>query len=246
MMNDLLSGRKIFVTGGSRGIGAAIVRECVENGAFVGFNYITSHEKAMREVQGSSGNAVCYKADTRNLQEMDEVLMKFSNMGPSEGIDGLVINAGIYKRSSITELEPEDWERTISTNLTGAYNTIRPALDIMDEGAIVFVSSQLAFRGSSFGADYASSKAGLLGFSRSLSRELAPSIRVNSVAPGFVDTDILSGDSDKKRKERISQVPLERIGSPDDIAKPVVFLLSEMSSYITGATIDINGGLFIH
>ena len=134
----------------------------------------------------------------------------------------------------------------MEVNLDGAYNTVKAALPSMKKGSIVMVSSQLAFKGSSYGADYAASKAGMLGMARSLARELAPYIRVNSIAPGYVDTDILAGDSPEKRKKRISQVPLGRIASPVDIAGPVVFLLSDMSEYVTGATLDINGGLFIH
>ncbi len=246
MNGDLLSNRKIFITGGSRGIGEAIVRRSMDNGAFVGFSHIGSKIGAMTTHGSSSGSAMAYKIDTDDTRGMAKVLSDFSSRGPMKGIDGLVVNAGIYNRNDIRSMEREDWDRTIAVNLTGAFNAVSAALPHMKNGSIVMVSSQLAFRGSAKGADYAASKAGMLGFARSIAKELAPDIRVNSVAPGFVDTDILSGDSEEKRRSREIEVPLGRIGMPADIAEPVIFLLSDMSSYMTGTTIDINGGLFIH
>lgn len=245
-MEGLLSGRKIFITGGTRGIGEAVVRACLDEGAYVGFTYLNSYERAKMITGKNSAKAFAYRADAKDLSQMEDALSKFSNEVHDKGLNGLVINAGIYKRASMNELTRTDWDNTIETNLTGAFNTVKAALSYMDKGSLVLVSSQLAFRGSASGADYSSSKAGMLGLSRSLAKELAPHIRVNSIAPGYVDTDILAGDSPEKRSRRISEVPLNRVGSPEDIAKPVVFLLSDMSSYITGATVDINGGLFIH
>ncbi len=245
-MSDLLKEQKIFITGGSRGIGEAIVRSIVKEGGSAGFTYLYSSERAAQVIGASSGRAFGFRADSRDTGQMEKATAEFSSVGPHTGIDGLVVNAGIYKRASIRELKRSDWDHTIETNLTGAFNTVRSCLPHMKEGSIVVVSSQLAFRGSDYGADYSSSKAGLLGFARSLAKELAPDIRVNSIAPGFVDTDILAKDSPEKRSNRISQVPLGRIATSHDIAQPVIFLLSNMSSYITGATIDINGGLFIH
>jgi 3-oxoacyl-[acyl-carrier protein] reductase len=245
-MSNLLKDRKVFITGGSRGIGEAVVRSIVKEGGIAGFTYLDSSDRAASVIGASSGRAFGFRADVCESGQMDKAAAEFSSAGPVVGIDGLVINAGIYKRSSIMDLKRSEWDNTIETNLTGAFNTVRSCLGHMKEGSIVVVSSQLAFRGSDYGADYSSSKAGLLGFARSLAKELAPEIRVNSIAPGFVDTDILAGDSPGKRSRRISQVPLGRIATAHDIAQPVVFLLSNMSSYITGATLDINGGLFIH
>ena len=245
-MSNLLKDRKILITGGSRGIGEAVVRSVVKEGGTSGFTYLVSSERAASVIGALSGRAFGFRADSRNFDQMEKAAAEFSSEGPHEGIDGLVVNAGIYKRASIRELKRSEWNNTIETNLTGAFNTVRSCLPFMKGGSIVFVSSQLAFRGSEYGADYSSSKAGLLGFARSLAKELAPDIRVNSIAPGFVDTDILAGDSPEKRSKRVSQVPLGRIATGYDIAQPVIFLLSDMSSYITGATLDINGGLFIH
>jgi 3-oxoacyl-[acyl-carrier protein] reductase len=244
MMDGLLEGRTVFITGGSRGIGRAVVKACIGHGADAGFTYLDSEVEARELVEEMGSKCSSFRADSSSLDDMDEALDSFA--GEFGSIDGLVVNAGIYNRKSIHEMDPDDWKRTLDTNLTGAYNTVRAALNHMKSGSMVMVSSQLAFRGSASGSDYSASKAGMLGFSRSLARELAPSIRVNSVAPGYVDTDILARDSPEKRRKRIEEVPLGRIGRPDEIADPIIFLLSDLSSYTTGATLDINGGLFIH
>ena len=247
--NMILKGKKVFITGGSKGIGASCVRICSDLGADVGFTYLTGKREAeeLEDHYRARGKHVySYKVDVRDHHGLEDAMGSFSSSGSRKGIDGIVVNAGVYRRTNFTDLSPKKWSRTISTNLDGAFHTVRAGVDLMEGGAIVFISSQLAFRGSSSGADYASSKAGVLGLARSLARELAPDIRVNSIAPGFVDTDILSSDSDEKKRWRGQQVPLGRIADPSEVANTVAFLLSDMSSYITGATIDVNGGLYIH
>ena len=161
-------------------------------------------------------------------------------------INGLVLNAGIYIRKNIKEMSLEDWKNTIDVNLNGAMYPVKAALNCMKKGSIVFISSQLAFKGSKSSAAYSASKAGVLGLMRALSLQLAPEIRVNAVAPGTIDTDIIANYTPEMRRERERQIPLGRIGKPEDIADVVSFLLSEDSRYITGATIDVNGGLYIH
>ncbi len=245
----LLEGRKVFITGASRGIGAACAGMCAREGAFVGIAYRSSDESARKVLDGierEGGKGVLYRLDVSDPSTIKPALDDFSSRGCSRTIHGLIINAGIYTRRGFSDLTEDDWKRTLSTNLDGSFLTVRESLNHMVGGSIVFISSQLAFRGSASGADYAASKAGMLGLARSLARELAPGIRVNSIAPGYIDTDILSGDSPKKRAGREEEVPLGRVGSPEEVAGAVVFLLSELSSYITGATIDVNGGLFIH
>lgn len=247
--NMILHGKKVFITGGSKGIGASCVRICSDLGAEVGFTYLTQKKKAqeLEEHSRDRGKRLwSYQVDVRDYSGLRDAIGSFSSSGSRNGIDGIVVNAGIYRRVNFTDLSPEEWSRTISTNLDGAFHTIRAGMDFMERGAVVFISSQLAFRGSDHGVDYASSKAGMLGIARSLAKELAPNIRVNSIAPGFVDTDILSSDTDEKRRWRDQQVPLGRIADPSEVANTVAFLLSDMSSYITGATIDVNGGLYIH
>jgi 3-oxoacyl-[acyl-carrier protein] reductase len=244
-----LSGRKVLITGGSRGIGAACAWTCNIYGATVGILYNRSEKKASdlaQKILSDSGGSFIYKADVADFDSVRNAASAFSSAGRIEGIQGVVVNAGIYDRRSFDDLDGDHWRRTMAVNLDGAYNTVKAALPHMRSGAIVLVSSQLAFRGTQHGADYAASKAGILGLGRSLALELAPRIRVNMVAPGFVDTDILANDPPEKRAQRISQVPLGRIGSPEEISEAIAFLLSDKASYVTGATLDANGGLFIH
>ena len=245
MNGNLLQGKKILITGGSRGIGAACVRTAVRWGAVVGFTYISSEERALELIEEVPGDAYCFRASVSDPSAMKEVMETFSSIDGT-GLQGLVVNAGVYRRTSVSDILLEDWRTTIETNLDGSFITVKEALPFMEDGSIVMISSQLAFKGSDHGSDYSASKAGMIGLARSLARELAPKIRVNTVSPGFVDTDLLSGDSPEKRVARIGQVPLSRIGTPDDIANAVGFLLSDLSSYVTGADLDVNGGLYIH
>jgi 3-oxoacyl-[acyl-carrier protein] reductase len=244
--SGILDSRKILITGGSRGIGAACVKACVEQGADVAFTYKTNRDKAEMLIKDLGPAVSSYHADTSNLGDMEHVSQDFSGKGKTKGIDGLVINAGIYRRMGFIQMGTEDWSSTLRTNLDGAFIAVKAVLPHLVKGSIVMVSSQLAHKGSGYGADYSASKAGILGFSRSLARELAPNIRVNTVSPGYIDTEILAGDTEEKRMNRVSQVPIGRIGYAEDVAWPVVFLLSDMASYITGADLDVNGGLYIH
>ena len=246
MTDGPLKGRKVLVTGGSRGIGASCVRILASAGANVGFTYLNSVKEAKDLMGFYNDEVVGFRCDTSDEQATKRMVEEFGSMGQVKGIHGLVVNAGVYQRSEFRDISMSDWNRTLNTNLTGAYVTIKQVLPLMEKGSIVLISSQLAFKGSSSGADYGASKAGLLGLGRSLARELAPSIRVNTISPGFIDTDILAGDDAEKRRKRIDQVPLGRIGTGDDVAKGVLFLLSDGSSYITGADLDVNGGLYIH
>ncbi|MBN1389562.1 MAG: SDR family oxidoreductase [Candidatus Thermoplasmatota archaeon] len=241
-MIGCFSGKKFFVTGGSRGIGAACVKLLVRGGATVGFSYHSS-DRAVKKLIDGLDEVTGYKVDVLDERGMEEAMENFSSVG---GLQGLVVNHGIYERRAFIEMGKNEWDRTLSTNLDGSFIAVKKAIPYMEKGSIVMISSQLAFKGSGYGADYAASKAGILGLARSLARELAPRIRVNTVAPGFIDTDILSGDSGEKRRKRIEEVPLKRIGKPEEVAEVVAFLLSDGSSYITGANIDVNGGLYIH
>ncbi len=242
----LLQGRNILVTGGSRGIGASVVRACAASSARVGFTYIENEDAASTLVDELGERAVrSYRADTADDSSMISVAKDLAGSSDIKGIQGLVCCAGIYNRRRLIELGPEDWALTMRVNLEGTYKAVRAVLPFMQRGSIVLISSQIAFRGTRHGADYAASKAGVLGLTRSLALELAPAIRVNAVSPGFIDTDLISSDTPEKRAERNKEVPLGRVGSPMEVANGVLYLLSDLSSYMTGATLDLSGGLTI-
>jgi len=245
----MLKGKTALITGASRGIGSSIAQIFAENNAFVGINYKTNKKKAeyvLEKIKQRGGKGVLLKGDVSNPKDVEKIVKTF--VSEVKKIDILVNNAGIYIRSNFETLSYETWNKVISTNLTGSFNLCKQVLPFMKPGGkIIFISSQLAFRGTSHGADYASSKAGMLGLMRSLALELAnKKINVNAVAPGTIDTDIIAGYSEELRKKRIQEIPLNRIGTPDDIANTCLFLASHLSDYITGETINVNGGLYIH
>jgi len=244
----MLSGKNALITGASRGIGRAIAIKFAENGAFVGINYNKSEDKAreiLKIIRDRGGDGILLKGDVSSSKDCKEVVERF--IDERKSIDILVLNAGIYERGSFLEIDEERWDRVISTNLSSCYHVLRFAIPyIGNGGSIIFISSQLAFKGSKHGADYAASKAGMLGLMRSLALELAPRIRVNAVAPGTIDTDIISNYSQEMREKRISEIPLRRLGKPEDVANACLFLASDLSSYVTGEVINVNGGLYIH
>ena len=244
----MLSGKNALITGASRGIGKAIAIKFAENGAFVGINYNRSEDKAkevLKIVKSKGGEGILLKGDVSSPKDCKKIVDDF--VGERESIDVLVLNAGIYERGGFLEIDEKRWERVISTNLSSCYYILKFAIPHMKEGgSIIFISSQLAFKGSRHGADYAASKAGMLGLMRSLALELAPKIRVNAVAPGTIDTDIISSYTQEMREKRISEIPLRRLGKPEDVANVCLFLASDLSSYITGEVINVNGGLYIH
>ncbi len=239
--------KNVLVTGASRGIGRAIALRLARDGHRVLLNYnrSTEHAKETRDlILDNNGYADMFKANVASWREVQDMVSYFC--GKYENIFGLVLNAGIYIRKNINDMSIEEWQETINVNLNGAMYPVKAALNCMPEGSIVFISSQLAFRGSKSSAAYGASKAGVLGLMRSLAIQLAPNIRVNAIAPGTIDTDIIASYTPEQRLKRAQEIPLARIGKPDDVAAAVSFLLSHDSRYITGATIDVNGGLYIH
>ncbi len=239
--------KNVLVTGGSRGIGKAISYRLAKDGYRVAIIYHKSEDKAReiaKKIREIGGDAVIYRADVSAYDEVKRVVDDFcDNYGE---IYGLVLNAGIYIRKNVHHMSLEDWDRTIKVNLYGSFYPVYAALQHMNEGSIVFIASQLAFKGSKSSVAYGASKAGVLGLMRSLAIQLAPHIRVNAIAPGTIDTDLIKDYTSEERRRREKEIPLGRIGKPEDIASVVSFLLSDDSRYITGATIDVNGGLYIH
>ena len=239
--------RTALVTGGGRGIGAAISKKLAEDGYRVLLTYCNSSKPAEMVVDDIRNSGIDAVAANCDVTDAREVALLATHPWVIEGIDVLVLNHGRYDRIDAKELDLDHLRRTMSTNFEGAFlvwDAVKPHLSA--EARICVIGSQLGTRGSPHGADYSASKAALSIWARSLAQSLAPEgKRVNVIAPGFVDTDILAGDSPEKRASREEEVPLKRIGTPEDIAGVVSFLVGEKSSYITGAVIHVNGGLYL-
>ena len=239
--------RTALVTGGGRGIGAAISKKLAEDGYRVLLTYCNSSKPAEMVVDDIRNSGIDAVAANCDVTDAREVALLATHPWVIEGIDVLVLNHGRYDRIDAKELDLDHLRRTMSTNFEGAFlvwDAVKPHLSA--EARICVIGSQLGTRGSPHGADYSASKAALSIWARSLAQSLAPEgKRVNVIAPGFVDTDILAGDSPEKRASREEEVPLKRIGTTEDIAGVVSFLVGENSSYITGAVIHVNGGLYL-
>jgi 3-oxoacyl-[acyl-carrier protein] reductase len=245
----MLKVKTALITGASRGIGRGIAIKFAEHGAFIGINYILNDDRAketLKFVREKGGDGILLKGDVSNPRDVEKIVKTL--IDKSKHIDILVNNAGIYQRNNFENLKYETWSKVLSINLTSCYHLCKQVIPYMKSNSrIIFISSQLAFKGSLHGADYATTKAGILGFMRSLALELADKkILVNAVAPGTIDTDIISGYTEKMKHQRIKEIPLQRLGTPEDVANVCLFLASDLSNYITGETINVNGGLYIH
>ncbi len=234
-----LEDKVVLVTGGNHGIGAAIVEVLEDWGAKVAYNY--------RKEPGPRG-ALGVRVDVTEKDGMVEFVDKVEReLGP---IYGVVPNAGVIKDNLITKMPYDDWDFVLDINLSGAFNTVKAAIPKMferGEGAIVFISSLGGQRGNIGQANYAASKAGMIGLSQTLSLEGARyGVRVNVVAPGYTATDILKGIPEKVEEALLRQIPLRRFAEPKEMAWVVGFLLSPVaSSYITGQVIGVNGGQYM-
>lgn len=243
-----LKDKNLVVTGSSRGIGAGIARSLAEQGAKIAVTYSSNPDSAKKVVESLPGNGHLLIAlnvsDAASVEKgFNEILEKF------EHIDGLVNNAGITRDGLLMRMKDEDFDAVIATNLRGAYlctkAVMRPMLKAR-RGSIVNISSVIGQMGNAGQSNYAASKGGLEGFTRSVAQEVASrSIRVNAIAPGFIVTDMTDA-LDEKQKEAIqSKIPMQRLGTVDDVAQAVSFLLSDMSLYITGQVLQVNGGLYM-
>ncbi|HEX8473690.1 MAG TPA: 3-oxoacyl-ACP reductase family protein [Pyrinomonadaceae bacterium] len=244
-----LRGRVAVVTGGSRGIGRAVVERLADAGVHVSVNYLRDEaaaDETLRAARGRGGEALAVRADVRSVDEaerlMRETLERFGR------IDILVCNAGIWEGAPVDELSEEQWERVIDINLKGTWTVCRAAVPQMKRqgfGRIVIVSSTAGQRGEANVSNYAASKGGQIALTKSLAVELAAyGITVNAVAPGWVATemteDVMSDDVYRRKIEET--IPLGRVAEADDIARPVVFLCSSWARHITGEILNVNGG----
>jgi 3-oxoacyl-[acyl-carrier protein] reductase len=239
-----------IVTGGTRGIGRAIVLALCREGADCAFTYTknpAAAESLVQEIRSMGRRATPLQLDVRDFEGaktfVEEVKKEFGS------IDILVNNAGITRDKSLMMMSKEDWSEVIDTDLTGVFNTTRACIITFlkqKSGNIVNISSVSGIHPLAGQANYAAAKAGVIGFTKALAQEVAPyNIRVNAVAPGFVDTDMTGTFSEKYREKVMKMVPLGRFGASDEVAQVVVFLASDASRYITGQVLQIDGGLGI-
>jgi NAD(P)-dependent dehydrogenase (short-subunit alcohol dehydrogenase family) len=241
-----LEGRVAIVTGASGGIGKAICRLLAINGADVVVHYLHDREgaeTAATAVKEAGRQSEMVKANTSLSDEARSLVSRA--MGRFKRLDILVNNAGVFPRSWALDMKEEEWDRVIDTNLKGTFMCSQAVAKFMKEGGggrIVNISS-IVIRGITRGAHYSATKAGIMSLTRSLALEWAPDILVNCVAPGLIDTpQPRMGMSEEQIAERVSRLPLPRLGRPEDVAEAVLFLVSDSSSWITGQTLHVNGG----
>jgi 3-oxoacyl-[acyl-carrier protein] reductase len=246
-----LKGKKAVVTGSSRGIGRGCAVALARYGADVVVTYVESQKKAedtVEKIQKMGRKSVAVHVD---VSREDEVKSLFEKTIAEFGhIDILVNNAGIHQHLKTWELSLKDWERVINVNLTGVFLCSREAVFHMKEaqsGSIVTISSCVGYTGTDHEIHYASTKAGITGFTKSLALEMAPyKVRINAVAPGFIATDMVLPLTDEELRDILSLIPLNRLGNPEDIGDVVAFLASDLARYITGEIIHVNGGLIMY
>lgn len=243
---NLLRGRVAVVTGASRGIGRAAAIRLAEAGAHVVVNYLQCDEAAdetVTELNDLGASSLAVKGDIADVEVVralvEKTLERFGR------IDVLIANAGIWEGAPIEDMPEELWDRVLDANLKGTFTTCRAVVPVMKKassGSIVIVSSTAGQRGEAGYSNYAASKGGQISFAKSLATELAPDIRVNCVAPGWVDTDLNASVFNNGHKEKIARsIPLQRIATADDIANSIVFLASDWSRHISGEVLNVNG-----
>ncbi len=247
-MNLHLSGKTALVTGGTRGIGRAIVEAFAEAGAKVAFTYRSSSETAealKAELEGRGVETLAIQSDAADFDAAQAAVQQVLDAWGS--LDVLVNNAGVTRDNLLIRMSEEDWDAVIGTNLKSVFNLCKAAYRPMMKqraGRIVNVSSVVGVMGNAGQANYAASKAGIIGFTKSLARELgARGVTANVVAPGYVDTDMTEALPEAAREAMTGSIPLKRTATPEDIAHAVLFLASDAASYITGHTLHVDGGL---
>ncbi|MCT4606378.1 MAG: 3-oxoacyl-[acyl-carrier-protein] reductase [Marinisporobacter sp.] len=243
-----LTGKTAIVTGGSRGIGKAIALKLADLGANIVVNYTSNAEKAeevVKMIKDMGKDAIALKADVSNSEEVQNFIKEVEEK--FETIDILVNNAGITKDTLLMKMKEEDWDRVIAINLKGTYNCTKAVTRKMMKqrsGKIVNVASVVGVTGNAGQANYAASKAGVIGFTKSIAKELGiRGINVNAVAPGFIETDMTEVLSDKVKEEIMKNIPMKKLGKVEDVANAVAFLCSEEASYVTGQVLNIDGGM---
>lgn len=246
----MLSKKRILVTGGSRGIGRAVILSLIDAGANVVFTYRDNHdlaEQLCKQVNTESQRLFMISADAENYEKAQETVKQAKEL--LGGLDGLVINAGITRDSLLWSMSENDWDEVIATNLKGTFNYARAAafgFVKQKAGSIVCVSSVSGLFGVPGQTNYSATKAGQIGFVKSFSKEVAKyGVNVNAVAPGFVVTDMWDALGDKKQEQVLNDIPLGRPAASEEVAEAIKFLLSNNANYITGHTLVVDGGLSV-
>jgi len=244
----LLEGKTALITGASRGIGEAIAKKFAEEGANIAFTYLSSAEKAMAlesHLHSLGIKALGYKSDAASYAEAEKlignVLMEFQT------IDVVVNNAGITRDNLILRMSEQQWDEVMTTNLKSCFNISKSVCKPMMKqrgGSIINLSSIVGITGNAGQTNYAASKAGIIGFTKSLAKELGSrNIRCNAIAPGFIETDMTHSISDEMKEQFKKSIPLGRYGSGEEVAKVCLFLASDLSSYVNGQVLSVCGGL---
>ena len=244
----LLANKTALITGASRGIGRAVALELAKAGAKVAVNY-AGNKKAAEEVAGlieaAGGQALLVQADVADSAAVDAMIKAVVEKFGS--IDILVNNAGITRDNLIMRMKEDDWDAVIHTNLKGIFNCTKLVSKLMMKqryGRIVNMASVVGVTGNAGQSNYAAAKAGVIGFTKSMAKELASrNINVNAVAPGFIATDMTADLPEQVKADMMKQIPLQKLGNPEDVAAAVLFLVSPGADYITGQTLHVDGGM---
>ena len=244
----LLEGKNILITGGSRGIGKSIVEVLFNSGANVGFTFSSSESAAneiVKNLNSSSQKCIAYKSDASKLDQCENLVESFLN--DFETIDVLINNAGITKDNLLMRMGEDDFDKVMEVNLKSVFNMTKACQRVFlknRKGSIINMSSVVGVKGNAGQSNYAASKAGIIGFSKSIAQELGSrSIRCNVIAPGFIKTEMTDNLSDSIIESWTENIPLKRPGESNDVANLCLFLASDLSSYITGQVINVDGGL---